>query len=77
MLGHLTGFAFDRGGNFGIISAVIAVPLVLSVGMALDYSSISSTQERLQQAIEFGRARHRARGQGRERREGRRDRRTS
>lgn len=45
-------FAFDRGGNFGIISAVLAVPLVLGVGMAIDFSSISSKRSTLQQATD-------------------------
>jgi Flp pilus assembly protein TadG len=52
MRGCLTGFAFDRSGNFGIISALLAVPLVLSVGVALDFSSISSRKSTLQNAID-------------------------
>jgi Flp pilus assembly protein TadG len=52
MRDHLAGFAFDRRGNFGIISALLAVPLVLAVGVALDFSSISSKKSALQQAID-------------------------
>jgi Flp pilus assembly protein TadG len=50
--GRLTGFAFDCGGNFGIIAALLAVPLVMSVGLAVDYSSISNRRGGLQQAID-------------------------
>jgi len=49
---HLVGFASDRGGNFGIIAALLAVPLVLSVGVAIDYSTISSKKADLQNAID-------------------------
>src|SRR5262245_33262024 len=49
---HLAGFASDRGGNFGIIAALLAVPLVLSVGIAIDFSSISSKKAALQNAID-------------------------
>jgi Flp pilus assembly protein TadG len=52
MFRRLTGFAFDRGGNFAIISALLALPLVLSVGVAVDFSSISSRKSGLQQAID-------------------------
>lgn len=45
-------FAVDRGGNFGIISAVLAVPLVLGVGLAIDFSSISAKRSTLQQAAD-------------------------
>lgn len=47
-----SGFAFDRGGNFGIVASVLAVPLVLAAGVALDYSSISTKRSALQQAAD-------------------------
>jgi Flp pilus assembly protein TadG len=52
MRGRLARFAFDRGGNFGLISAVLAVPLVMAVGVAIDFSSISSRKSALQQAVD-------------------------
>lgn len=52
MRGHLRNFAFDRKGNFGVIAALLAVPLVLSVGVALDFSSISNQRTALQNAID-------------------------
>jgi Flp pilus assembly protein TadG len=52
MRGSLTSLAFDRSGNFGIISSLLAVPLVLSIGVAMDFSSISSRKSTLQNAID-------------------------
>jgi Flp pilus assembly protein TadG len=49
---RLTALAFDRSGNFGIISSLLAVPLVLSIGVAMDFSSISSRKATLQNAID-------------------------
>lgn len=48
----LAALARERGGNFSIISAVLAVPLVLAVGVALDFSAISNKRSELQQAID-------------------------
>ena len=52
MRGRLAGFAFDSSGNFGLMSALLAVPLVFSVGLAIDFSSISSRKSSLQHAID-------------------------
>jgi Flp pilus assembly protein TadG len=49
---HLFGFASDRRGNFGIVAALLAVPLVLSIGIAIDFSTISSKKAALQNAID-------------------------
>lgn len=38
----------DRGGNFGLMTALIAVPVCLSAGMALDYTHAVSQKTRLQ-----------------------------
>ena len=51
MAGLVSRFRSDRGGNFAIISALVATPMVLGVGLALDASMIASTQNTLQQAI--------------------------
>lgn len=44
--------AADRRGNFAVFSGILAVPLVLSVGVALDLSTVYSTRASLQQAID-------------------------
>jgi Flp pilus assembly protein TadG len=38
----------DRGGNFGIMTALLAVPLMLSAGMAIDYSAATTKRVDLQ-----------------------------
>jgi Flp pilus assembly protein TadG len=38
----------DRGGNFGIMTALILVPLLLGAGMALDFNSAVSERTRIQ-----------------------------
>ncbi len=48
-IGRLFG---DRRGNFAIISALVATPLVIGVGVTLDLSTISRTKAKLQQAID-------------------------
>lgn len=42
----------DNGGNFGVITAALAVPLVMVVGMAVDYSRLDSIESKAQQAID-------------------------
>ena len=44
-------FASDQGGNFAIVSAMLAVPVVMAVGTAIDLTTIASTRSDLQQAI--------------------------
>jgi len=46
------GFLADTRGNFAMISAVLAIPLVLSAGLALDVATISRTKTELQQALD-------------------------
>src|SRR3954468_3826097 len=48
----MSEFTSDRGGNFAILSGLLAVPLVLAVGLAIDVSTIASTQSSLQNAID-------------------------
>ena len=50
--GRLAAFRADTGGNFAIIMAVCAIPLLLSAGIALDYSSAYMFRERLQDAVD-------------------------
>ena len=45
-------FAANRSGNFAIISSLLAVPLVLSAGVALDVATINRTKSELQQALD-------------------------
>ena len=52
MLSQISAFASDRRGNFAVISSVLAVPLVMAVGLAVDASTIASTKSALQQAVD-------------------------
>lgn len=52
MSGILKNFARDLRGNIAILSSLLAVPLLLSVGYALDYSTISHTRSALQQGLD-------------------------
>ena len=45
-------FTSDRSGNFAILSTMLAVPLVLGIGLAIDVSTIASTKSKLQNAID-------------------------
>ncbi len=49
---RLADFRSDTGGNFAITLAVCALPLFLSAGLALDYSSAYMFRERLQNAVD-------------------------
>jgi len=48
----LRKFAGCERGNFGIVFALVAVPVLGIAGMALDYSRISSTKESLQASVD-------------------------
>jgi len=45
----LTRFASDRSGNFGMMLALMTVPLLTTVGLAIDYSLMSKARSQLQQ----------------------------
>ncbi|PHP64685.1 hypothetical protein CSC94_22930 [Zhengella mangrovi] len=48
----LRRFARDRSGNFAIISAIAAAPLIFAVGLGLEYSDISAEKAKLQSALD-------------------------
>lgn len=48
-MGMIKRFWSDRSGNYAILAAVAAVPLLLSVGLATDYSRYVSAQKHLQE----------------------------
>ncbi len=48
----LRAFISCRCGNFGIIFALAAVPILGIAGLALDYSRISSAKDRLQSSVD-------------------------
>jgi len=48
----LRKFLHSRNGNFALTSAIAAIPLFLSVGMAVDYANMSRTRTDLQQALD-------------------------
>jgi len=45
-------FTSDRKGNFALFSAILAVPLILSAGVALDVANVARTKSELQNAID-------------------------
>jgi Putative Flp pilus-assembly TadE/G-like len=49
---HARIFAGCERGNFGIVFALVAVPVLGIAGMALDYSRISSTKASLQASVD-------------------------
>lgn len=51
--GRLIGrFADCERGNFAIIAAVVALPLVAASGVAIDYSRLSAAESKLQAAVD-------------------------
>jgi len=44
----LSSFGRDRGGNFGIMMAALSVPLLVAVGLAIDYSAASRAHSHMQ-----------------------------
>jgi Flp pilus assembly protein TadG len=48
----LNRFLGDRNGNFAIMSSILALPLLLGIGMALDYSTITRTRAELQNSLD-------------------------
>ena len=45
-------FGSDRSGNFALLSALLAVPLVMSAGVMIDLATINRTHSQLQQALD-------------------------
>ncbi|MCK8782491.1 pilus assembly protein [Rhizobium sp. NTR19] len=45
---HLLRLIEDRSGNFGVLTAILAVPLLLSAGMAVDYTTATAKRLNLQ-----------------------------
>jgi len=45
-------FGACNKGNFGVIAAVMAMPLVTVIGLSLDYSRLSSAESKLQAAVD-------------------------
>ena len=62
MPSQISEFTSDRRGNFAIISGMLAVPLVLAVGLAIDASNIANTKSSAAASDRFGRAGCRPRG---------------
>ncbi len=49
---RLTDIFEDRSGNIAIIAALGAIPFVLAIGIAIDYSRASSAKSDLQEAVD-------------------------
>jgi Flp pilus assembly protein TadG len=45
-------FAGDRRGNFGVVTAVIVVPVLMAAGLSVDIATIEKTRTDLQQAMD-------------------------
>ncbi|KFB09566.1 TadE/TadG family type IV pilus assembly protein [Nitratireductor basaltis] len=48
----MRSFLSDRAGNFAMMTAIAAVPLVGAAGLAVDYATMSRTRAELQQALD-------------------------
>ncbi len=48
----LCAFARDRGGNFAMLAALAAVPMVGAAGLAIDYATMSRVRSELQQSLD-------------------------
>jgi Flp pilus assembly protein TadG len=51
-MNRLSLFFAHRDGNFAIMSSLISLPVLLGVGLALDYSTISRTRSDLQESLD-------------------------
>ena len=49
---RLRHFRDDRSGNLAIIAALAAIPLVLAIGIAVDYARASAARSDLQSAVD-------------------------
>ncbi|MEM8540075.1 MAG: TadE/TadG family type IV pilus assembly protein [Pseudomonadota bacterium] len=45
-------FLFDRRGNFAALFTIVAFPLLAGIGMAMEYSNITSQRSKLQNAVD-------------------------
>ena len=45
-------FISDTTGNFALVAAILTVPIVLAVGLAVDYASITTVRSDLQSALD-------------------------
>jgi Flp pilus assembly protein TadG len=52
ILAVLKSFIEDRNGNFAILASVMSIPLLLAVGLSVDYVNISRIKSELQQSID-------------------------
>ncbi|MEM7461443.1 MAG: TadE/TadG family type IV pilus assembly protein [Pseudomonadota bacterium] len=49
-----TRYLTNEAGNFSIIAAIVLIPLLTSAGLALDYTRLSESRSRVQQALDAG-----------------------
>jgi Flp pilus assembly protein TadG len=52
ILAALRSFIEDRNGNFAILASVMSIPLLLAVGLSVDYVNISRIKSELQQSVD-------------------------
>lgn len=48
MISRLRAFAADRRGNYGMMLALLALPLMMSIGLATDYATMTRVRSHLQ-----------------------------
>ena len=49
----ILGFLSNRSGQFAVLSAVLSVPLLLAVGLAIDFTRYSSSSKHLQELTDI------------------------
>jgi Flp pilus assembly protein TadG len=52
LIKHIERLRDDKDGNFAIMTALLAVPLILSAGLAIDYTAASSDRANMQQVAD-------------------------
>jgi Flp pilus assembly protein TadG len=52
ILANLRKFIDDRSGSYAILASIVSIPLLLAVGLSIDYVNISRVKAELQQSID-------------------------
>jgi Flp pilus assembly protein TadG len=53
ILASLKQLIYDRSGQFAILASIVSIPLLLAVGLSVDYVNISRVKSELQQSIDI------------------------
>lgn len=52
-MASLKQLIYDRSGHFAILASILSIPLLLAVGLSIDYVNISRVKSELQQSIDI------------------------